>query len=127
MSAPYSARPVTLSVPSCRMGRVPMTLYFFLVVLTTNISWKRPLFSPGIYRENAWVDKGKRIVFLAHQQRYTVGTRNDHFVDRSKNRGGRQWMSHSVVIISCRCRCRLHNCIAGRSTPSIRAAGMTTP
>ena len=34
MSAPYWARPVTLSMPSCRMGRVPMTLYCGLSVVT---------------------------------------------------------------------------------------------
>ena len=31
-SAPYCARPVTLSTPSWRMGRVPMTLYLLLLL-----------------------------------------------------------------------------------------------
>src|SRR5262245_36731913 len=32
-SAPYIARPVTLSTPSCRIGRVPITLNCIVVVM----------------------------------------------------------------------------------------------
>src|SRR5262249_61081604 len=51
-SAPYRARPVTLSMPSCRIGRVPITWYTVVMV--------GPSFSIGIWRRGGDDDHGNQ-------------------------------------------------------------------
>ena len=47
MSAPYTARPVTLSVPSCLTGRVPTTLNLLSTLPSVTVAMAFTSLSPG--------------------------------------------------------------------------------